>query len=104
MEKNLIENKLIVAQGHDHPALLSQILVANNPSWILDPPEIFPFRCKAKTRYRQADQPCVVRKNTNAELEVLFDNTQRAITPGQSIVFYSGDICLGGAIIDRKKT
>lgn len=97
--KDRQRNVLIVAQGANHPALFARGLTATDISWIGDPPT-FPFRCHAKVRYRQEDQPCTVEKN-GERLIVNFDQPQRAITPRQSVVFYSGNRCLGGAIIEK---
>ena len=72
----------------------------NAVHWINTVPEL-PFAANAKTRYRQADQACLLKKINANEYEVTFTEPQRAITPGQSIVFYQGDVCLGGGIIDR---
>ncbi|ANJ67159.1 tRNA 2-thiouridine(34) synthase MnmA [Halothiobacillus diazotrophicus] len=97
--KNLTDNTLIVAQGQDHPALYASALRAEQVHWI-NPLEQFPARLTAKIRYRQPDQACTVAVVDEDRIEVRFDQPQRAITPGQSIVFYDGDICLGGAVID----
>lgn len=99
VDKDLERNLLIVVQG-EHPSLYREGLIARQSSWINQPPGNGSFRCKAKIRYRQDDQDCelIVRDH---ELEVRFDKAQRAITPGQSIVFYEGDRCLGGAIIEQ---
>jgi len=59
-----------------------------------------PFQCKAKVRYRQPDQQCTIHNIENDSATISFDEAQRAITPGQSIVFYNDDNCLGGGIID----
>ncbi len=98
--KDLATNTLLVAQGHDHPALLSRGLIATDPSWINDEAPEKRFSCTAKFRYRQADQAVEVIVKDNG-LEVIFQNPQRAITPGQAVVFYDGEICLGGATIDQ---
>jgi tRNA-specific 2-thiouridylase len=100
VRKNLTDNTLLVAQGHDHPSQFSDTVVATQPHWIADIPDELPFPCCAKTRYRQADQPCNIIQLDRNSCTVRFDNPQRAVTPGQSIVFYSGEECLGGAIID----
>ncbi len=103
-EKHLADNVLIVAEGADHPSLLSIGLVADQPHWVAGAPPANSFRCTAKTRYRQPDQGCQVRMDAVGNCDVRFDEPQRAVTPGQSIVFYQGDRCLGGAIIQERTT
>ena len=98
LEKNLQRNILVVGQGGNHPLLYKQGLRAQPPHWIGIPPEPS-FRCQAKTRYRQPDQGCLITKWDEHGLEVIFDEPQRAMTPGQSVVFYQGQVCLGGAVI-----
>ena len=98
--KNLESNELVVVQGHDHPALMSIGLAASGLSWVAGGEPATPFRCKAKTRYRQPDQECTVETVVQGVAEISFDQPQRAVTPGQSVVFYDGGICLGGGIID----
>ncbi|WP_455218074.1 tRNA 2-thiouridine(34) synthase MnmA [Kaarinaea lacus] len=98
-EKDLVNNVLIVVQGHDHPRLYKKTLMARNLNWITKPPSHYPFECLAKTRYRQPDQPCIITQLDNESCNVEFLNPQRAITPGQSVVFYSEDECLGGGVI-----
>lgn len=102
--KNLNENVLIVVQG-EHPALYSFELEASEASWIGSPPAGLAsggsFACQAKIRYRQTDQACEVRQGEHGKLLVSFDDAQRAVAPGQFIVFYREDRCLGGAIIDN---
>lgn len=97
-DKDLDNNRLIVVQGGEHPLLYKQGLLAIDLHWTTDIPPSLPMSCMAKTRYRQPDQACVVEKHNNG-LRVVFDKPQRAITPGQSVVFYNDDICLGGGII-----
>ncbi len=101
-EKDLGQNTLIVAQGHDHPALFHQQLTADQIHWIggLQPGDLSGL-C-AKIRYRQADQNCKITDLSQDECSVKFDRPQFAITPGQSIVFYHNDECLGGAIIESR--
>ncbi len=99
-EKNVTANELHVVQGHEHPALLSRTLEADSLSWIAGEAPPAPFACRAKTRYRQPDQDCIVTALTGGRCRVTFAHPQRAVTPGQSVVFYLGDRCLGGGIID----
>jgi tRNA-specific 2-thiouridylase len=68
--------------------------------WVAGESPAIPLRCSAKTRYRQADQACEISAINGDHCEVIFDTPQRAVTPGQSVVFYQDDICLGGGIID----
>lgn len=98
--KNIETNEVFLAQGEDHPALFSDTLVAVFPSWMhLSWNYPLPFACKAKIRYRQPEQDCIIEKIESDKVYVRFLNPQRAITPSQSIVFYHNDICLGGAVI-----
>jgi tRNA-specific 2-thiouridylase len=97
--KDVAANVLYVAQGVDNPWLYSSRLAASEMSWVAGAAPAAEFRCTAKTRYRQADQGCSVRAG-DGRCEVEFDAPQRAVTPGQSVVFYHDDECLGGGIID----
>jgi len=97
--KNFSRNILLVAQGPDHPALFSQTLYAQEVHWNQGAPPTLPFECQAKTRYRQADQSCIITPSTKGQYKIDFALPQRAVAPGQSIVFYQGTICLGGGII-----
>ena len=99
VDKNLKTNQLIAGQGHNHPLLLKQQLNASQLHWVAGHVPAINFTCKAKIRYRQKEQTCKVIINDDNGL-VCFDEPQRAITPGQSIVFYDENICLGGGIID----
>lgn len=102
VDKELVSNTLIVVQG-DSDLLLSNSLLGIDASWIGPaPPDLdMGYRCNAKIRYRQADQDCTVTRNDTGDLVVDFDAPQRAVAPGQFVVFYDGDRCLGGAVIDR---
>ncbi|MCK5918804.1 MAG: tRNA 2-thiouridine(34) synthase MnmA [Cocleimonas sp.] len=100
--KDLQKNHLIAGQGHQHPLLLKQQLHASQLHWVAGEPPADKFKCNAKIRYRQADEACRV-VITNQIATVCFDQPQRAITPGQSIVFYDHEVCLGGGIIDSMK-
>jgi len=95
--KNLEKNELIVVQGHDHPALLSRRLRAEDLAWVSGAPRSG-AAYSGKTRYRQADADCRVRDEGNG-IEVEFTDPQWAVTPGQSVVLYEGDACLGGGVI-----
>ncbi len=101
IDKDMDNNQLIVAQGHNHPHLFKKQCYASNLSWVSGEQPELPYRCKAKTRYRQQEQPCTIEQSDSDELKVLFNEPQWAITPGQSIVFYQDEICLGGGIIER---
>jgi tRNA-uridine 2-sulfurtransferase len=101
VDKDLNENRLIVAQGHDHPLLFSQGLIARQLQWVNGSPPTLPMRCTAKIRYRQSDQSCSLHEETSGQLRAHFDRPQRAVTPGQSVVFYQGARCLGGGVIER---
>ncbi len=98
--KNLEDNILIVGQGHDHPLLFHDALTASGVHWISGQPPDLPFNCCAKIRYRQQEQPCKIMPADAGQYTVYFDHPQRAITPGQSVVFYSDTECLGGGIIE----
>ena len=97
--KDVAANTLYVAQGHDHPWLLSNALEAGQASWIAGTPPA-PGDYSAKTRYRQADVACTLAAEDPAAFTLRFPEPQWAVTPGQSAVLYDGDICLGGGIID----
>jgi tRNA-specific 2-thiouridylase len=96
--KDMPRNVLIVVQG-EHPALYKSQLTLSSLHWINTTPAL-PLRVNAKIRYRQADQSCLIEQNQPKLYRVTFDQPQRAISPGQSIVFYQDDICLGGGIIE----
>lgn len=100
-EKDLDNNQLLVVQGKNHPKLFKQKMTCSQAHWINGEPAEKSFRCMAKTRYRQPDQACEVTILADGQLLVSFDEAQRAITPGQSAVFYQGDQCLGGAVIEQ---
>ncbi|MCK5902840.1 MAG: tRNA 2-thiouridine(34) synthase MnmA [Cocleimonas sp.] len=99
LEKDLEKNHLIAGQGHQHPLLLKQQLTASQLHWVTGHAPAMQFSCKAKIRYRQTEEGCEVQLQDQHAI-VCFKTPQRAITPGQSIVFYQHGICLGGGIID----
>ena len=99
-DKVLESNKIVVVQGDD-ALLYHNSLIADDIHWV-DSPPIESFSCSAKIRYRQASQICKVSLNDDQTIKVNFIDSQRAITPGQSVVFYDGDVCLGGSVIKSK--
>lgn len=102
VEKDLVNNVLIVAQGQDNSALLSNGLIAGQLHWVDRQPIREKLRCTVKTRYRQADIDCIIEPIDDETVRVLFDEPQIAVTPGQSAVFYLGEVCLGGGIIEQQ--
>lgn len=99
LQKKLDSNTLLVGQGTNHPLLFSQSLITHHVDWVEGHAPKLPYRCKAKTRYRQPDQDCTVFA-ADKGYRVEFEQPQRAVTPGQSVVFYSGEVCLGGGVIE----
>lgn len=102
VEKDLINNVLIVAQGHDNSALLSTGLIATQLHWVDREPIRENVRCTVKTRYRQTDIACEIQPINDDTIRVIFDEPQIAVTPGQSAVFYQGEVCLGGGVIEEQ--
>jgi len=96
-EKRVATNELVVVRGHDHPLLLKTSLCAQDASWVAGMP-LAKRDYSAKTRYRQADAPCTLTVR-DSSIQVDFASPQWAITPGQSVVLYDGEACLGGAVI-----
>ena len=97
--KDMVNNELLVVQGHNHPAMLTQTVTASNSDWVSGHHVEIGTKLTAKTRYRQQDQACIVSKIDDTQIEVRFDKPQRAVTPGQALVFYDHRVCLGGATI-----
>lgn len=100
IDKKNHDNTLIVGQGHDHPRLHKDTLTATQVHWIRKT-IIADTRCTAKVRYRQQDVECTIKPQSSTDVIVEFKQTVRAITPGQSVVFYDGEECLGGGIIEH---
>jgi tRNA-specific 2-thiouridylase len=101
-DKDIISNTLIVVQGHDHPALLSMHLNAMEMHWISGHAPDLSRNYAAKTRYRQADAACCIKATPGNRAHFAFSEAQWAVTPGQSVVVYDGDVCLGGGIITEQ--
>ena len=97
LDKDMAVNRLIITQ--DPAALDNDWLTASSPNWLGEPPPL-PLRCTAKVRYRQPDQAARVSPSAEGGVAVRFDAPQRAITPGQYVCFYNGEVCLGGGIIE----
>jgi tRNA-specific 2-thiouridylase len=97
-QKRMASNELVVVQGHDHPALLRSSLHGLDASWVLDAPAAGTAHA-AKTRYRQADSACTLARVDDGDIAVEFSQPHWAVTPGQSVVLYDGEVCLGGAVI-----
>jgi tRNA-uridine 2-sulfurtransferase len=98
--KDARRNVLVVVQGHDHPLLASDALTTGPMHWLTPAPRAEPFKCTTKVRYRQADQAALFLPQADGTARIVFDQPQRAVTPGQYAVIYDGDRCLGGAVIE----
>jgi tRNA-specific 2-thiouridylase len=101
--KDLYKNQLLVVQGGQHPLLFKSSLVAAELSWVSGHAPPLPCECQAKIRYRQAVQSCRLSAMEEGRLQVDFVQPQRAITAGQSVVFYQGCVCLGGGVIQEAR-
>ena len=99
--KDLARNRLIVVQGHEHAALLSERLTATDLHWISGEAPHCDWVYAAKTRYRQKDAPCTLTRVDAEHCTIEFAEPQWAVTPGQSVVVYESQVCLGGGIIER---
>lgn len=102
VDKDLSNNILYVAQGSQHPMLYAQGLICGPIHWLIPFTDAqLPLTCYAKTRYRQHDQACMISPADNQQHYIMFSSPQRAITPGQYVVFYDKNQCLGGATIEQ---
>jgi tRNA-specific 2-thiouridylase len=101
VDKDIQRNVLIVGQGADHPRLYSKGLIANQLDWVDRKGPAEAIRCTVKTRYRQQDISCMLTPQSDESVLVEFDQPQKAVTPGQSAVFYAAEVCLGGGIIEN---
>ncbi len=99
-DKDLANNVLLVVQGNDHPALFRSSLLSRELFWIAGQSPAMPLQCTARIRYRQPDQACTV-EVVEEGYRVVFREPQRAVTPGQSVVLYAAERCLGGGVIER---
>lgn len=99
--KDVERKSLVVAQGSDHPALFSTAAAVAELHWVSGTVPLPRLECTAKVRYRQPDQACTLVDLDGNQCRVEFGEPQRAVTPGQSIVFYVGEQCLGGGVIDQ---
>ena len=104
LHKDMKNNVLYAGQGHDHPWMLSKQLEASQLTWISGEAPEAGSRLTAKVRYRQHDQAVTVAEIDQDTIHLDFDQAQRAVTPGQSVVLYDGDVCLGGGIIETMST
>ncbi|MFT5114007.1 MAG: tRNA-specific 2-thiouridylase [Parasphingorhabdus sp.] len=98
-DKDISRKVLYVVQGRNHPYLLRSHVHANQVYWVNETPPRLPYRCAAKIRYRQKEQPCTLTRVGDNTAKIEFDEPQWAVTPGQSIVLYDNDVCMGGGII-----
>ncbi|MCP3665163.1 MAG: tRNA 2-thiouridine(34) synthase MnmA [Gammaproteobacteria bacterium] len=101
VEKDIPNNTLIVAQGHNHPLLMKQGLTASQLHWVSGQAPSLPLRCEARFRHRQPLQWCTLSSDHSEMIRLEFEQPQRAVTPGQSVVFYDQQRCLGGGIIEH---
>ncbi|BGI50970.1 MAG: tRNA 2-thiouridine(34) synthase MnmA [Arsenophonus endosymbiont of Ceratovacuna japonica] len=102
IDKDIKNNCLIVAQGYNNPYLMSIGLIAKKIHWINPISLKTNYQCTVKTRYRQEDVPCTIKIHSNNTIIVQFNYPISSVTPGQSVVFYQGEICLGGGIIETR--
>jgi tRNA-specific 2-thiouridylase len=104
LHKDMDNNILFVGQGHEHPWMLSDRLVASQLAWVSGAAPAAGANLTAKVRYRQQDQQVQIKKIDDERMQLIFQQAQRAVTPGQSVVLYDGDVCLGGGVIETMNT
>jgi tRNA-specific 2-thiouridylase len=104
LHKDMDNNILYVGQGHEHPWMLSDRLVASQLAWVSGDAPAAGANLTAKVRYRQRDQQVQVTEIEGDHMQLRFQQAQRAVTPGQSVVLYDGDVCLGGGVIETMNT
>ncbi|ADH99947.1 tRNA 2-thiouridine(34) synthase MnmA [Salisediminibacterium selenitireducens] len=102
IDKDLSRNVLLVGQGFHHPALYSEGLKADGVNWVAGSAPAERFHCTVKTRYRQQDRGATVTVEPDGSVTLMFDEAERAVTPGQAVVFYDDEICLGGGTINER--
>ncbi len=102
LDKDMTTNTLYVGQGHDHHWLLHEQLDSSPVAWVSGKPPKLPYGCSARVRYRQQSRPCHIEALGGGRCRVIFDQAQWAITPGQSVVFYQDEHCLGGGVIEAR--
>jgi len=100
VHKDLAYNRLYVTQDTADPHLLSTRLSASRLTWVSGKAPAPGSRLMAKVRYRQPDQSVTLAGLDGDTMQLRFDDAQRAVTPGQSVVLYDGDVCLGGGVIE----
>ena len=104
LHKDMVNNVLYVGQGHEHPWMLATELEARQLAWVSGTAPQMGAALTAKVRYRQKDQDVCVEQINENQITLKFSEPQRAVTPGQSVVLYDGDVCLGGGIIETMNT
>ena len=104
LHKDMDNNILFVGQGHEHPWMLSDRLEASQLAWVSGVAPSAGSELTAKVRYRQQDQEVTIEQIDGQRMHLKFRQAQRAVTPGQSVVLYDGDVCLGGGIIESMNT
>lgn len=99
VKKDHEKNIVYVTREENHPLLFSDKVIIHDLTWLNEEPKSFPFHCSAKIRYRQEDQDCVIEKIENGKAYLSFKKPQKAVAVRQSVVFYNGEVCLGGGVV-----